>query len=137
MGVEKTDSELSIGEVARQTKVAASALRYYEKERLILPARRVGGKRRFDRSVVPRVEMIRFAQQVGFTIAEVRTLLVGFDRDGLPATWRRMAGKKLEQLEEDAKRIAGMRKILSGALSCGCVDLPSCVGAVKASTLSG
>ncbi|HEX2211710.1 MAG TPA: MerR family transcriptional regulator, partial [Longimicrobium sp.] len=65
--------ELSIGEVARRTGVAASALRYWEDAGLLPAPRRVGGRRRYDADAVRRVEVLRSAQQAGFTLAEIRT----------------------------------------------------------------
>ncbi len=125
MRVEKK-REFSIGEVASQTGVAASALRYYEAEGLIAPSHREGGKRRYHPSIFPRVKMIRFAQQVGFSISEVRTLLKGFDSDGLPRTWSKMANQKISELTADAKRISQMLAILDGALQCQCLTLEIC-----------
>ena len=59
---------LTIGEVARRTGVEASALRYYEKQGVLPPARRAGGQRRYDEQAVRMVLVLRFAQQAGFTL---------------------------------------------------------------------
>ena len=65
---------LTIGEVADRTGVAASALRYYEREGLIPKARRRGGKRVWLEDVVDRLALIGLAKSAGFTVSEIRTL---------------------------------------------------------------
>jgi MerR family redox-sensitive transcriptional activator SoxR len=118
---------LPIGEVARRTGLNTSAIRYYENCRLIAPAGRSGGKRRYDESAVERLALIAFAKDAGFTLAEIRRLLSGF-REGTPAAerWRALATAKLRELDEAAKRIETMRAILRRAVKCGCLDLEEC-----------
>jgi len=72
--------ELSIGEVARQAGIRASAIRYYEQAGLLPAPRRRGGQRRYEPDVVDRLALIAFAQQAGFTISEIRTLFRGVRR---------------------------------------------------------
>src|SRR5438876_761099 len=72
-------SELSIGEVARRTGVKPSALRYYEQEGLLPRASRTGGRRRYGERDVRMVELLRFAQQAGFTLDEIKKLFHRFD----------------------------------------------------------
>ena len=80
---------LSIGEVAKRTGVAASALRYYEREGLIPKAERSGGKRVYAIDILDRLALIGVAKAAGFSIAEVKTLLSGFARRTPPGRrWR-------------------------------------------------
>ena len=126
-------SELTIGEVARRTGLRPSAIRYYEECRLITPAGRAGGKRRYEVSAVERLSLISFAQTAGFTLAEIRKLLSGF-RDTVAAgdRWRALAQAKLAELDEAAARIDAMRTILKRAMRCGCLDLDECGKALAA-----
>ncbi len=119
--------ELTIGEVARRTGLRPSAIRYYEECRLIVPAGRAGGKRRYDASAVERLSLISFAQSAGFTLAEIRKLLSGF-RETVAAgdRWRTLAQTKLAELDQAAARIEAMRMILKKAMRCGCLDLDEC-----------
>ena len=67
--------DLAIGEVARRAGIRPSALRYYESISLLPQPKRVGGRRRYDESTVLMLKVIQLAQQAGFTVAEIQTLL--------------------------------------------------------------
>jgi len=136
MPKKENDELLSIGAVATRVGIAASAIRYYEKERLLRPVAREAGKRRYDQRSVDRIEMIQLAKAVGFSLGEIRQLLVGFDRDGLPKTWCRMAASKIEELKRDRARISMMVKMLETALDCDCADLGMCVSAARRQRLT-
>jgi MerR family redox-sensitive transcriptional activator SoxR len=120
--------ELSIGEVARRTGVAASALRYYEDAGLLPLPRRVSGRRRYDPEVLRRVEVLRCAQQAGFTLAEIRTLFHGFGA-GTPLgeRWNALAHAKLRQLDALIARAGEMKQAILAGMECGCVRLEDCV----------
>lgn len=120
-------AELSIGEVARRTGIRPSALRYYEEAGILPRPSRVSGQRRYDASVVRRIDVLRFAQQAGFTLDEVRTLFHGFGTETpLSARWRSLARRKLGELDELAQRVARMRRALELSLECGCVRVEDC-----------
>ena len=90
---------LSIGEVAKRTGIAASALRYYEREGLIPRADRQGGKRVYGEDILDRLAIIGVAKGAGFSVAEIKTLLSGFTRRTPPGVrWRKLAAKKLAEL---------------------------------------
>ncbi|MGH2805405.1 MAG: MerR family DNA-binding transcriptional regulator, partial [Thermoleophilaceae bacterium] len=59
---------LTIGEVARRSGVAASALRFYEERGLIVSQRAGSGHRRYPRPVLRRIAFIVFAQRIGLTL---------------------------------------------------------------------
>src|SRR5215204_5217121 len=109
---------MSIGEVARRAGVRPSALRYYERVGgLLPPPERENGRRRYDgevlREVLDRLAVVRVAQQAGFTISEIRTLLDGFAEDTLPSErWRLLAEEKLPEVEALVKRALGMKDLL-------------------------
>ena len=65
----KSRELLAIGEVARRSGVAASALRFYEERGLIESVRSGPGHRRYPRSVLRRIAFIVFAQRIGLTLA--------------------------------------------------------------------
>ncbi|MEZ5720968.1 MAG: MerR family transcriptional regulator [Paracoccaceae bacterium] len=67
--------EISIGELARRTGLAHSAIRYYEDEGLVHPERTAAGQRRFLRSDIRRLSFVMIAQRLGFSLARVRELL--------------------------------------------------------------
>lgn len=125
------NDDMAIGLVARLSGVRASALRYYESEGIIEPARRVNGRRRYDRAVLDRLAIIGMAQRVGFTIAEVKTLLAGIDADRLSRSWKKLMSAKLEQLDEDIRRMRAMQRMLRAAIDCGCAEVVTCARAAR------
>src|SRR6202022_2413587 len=62
---------LTIGEVARRSGVASSALRFYEERGLISSERAGSGHRRYPRPVLRRIAFIVFAQRIGLTLDEI------------------------------------------------------------------
>ena len=122
---------MSIGEVARSAGVRPSALRYYEGVGLLPPPERANGRRRYDgellREVLDRLEVVRVAQQAGFTISEIRTLLDGFSEDTPPSErWRLLAQDKLPEVEVLLERALGMKNLLERGLRCECLRLEEC-----------
>jgi MerR family redox-sensitive transcriptional activator SoxR len=118
---------LSIGEVARRTGIRTSALRYYEEAGILPTPARVSGRRRYDPDVIRRVDVLRFAQQAGFTLQEIKTLFHGFGAETpLSARWQSLARAKLQELDLLAKRIRRMRRALELGLKCGCVRVEDC-----------
>lgn len=119
--------ELSIGELARRVGLRTSALRYYEEAGVLPMARRVNGRRRYSMDAVRMLEVIRFAQRAGFTLAEIRALFHGFD-DGMPlgTRWEEIARAKLRELDEVIIRVKQMRRAIEEGLACGCVRIEDC-----------
>lgn len=68
---------LTIGQVARQAEIGVETVRFYEREGLLEPPlRRQSGYRQFEPDVVDRIRFIKRSQQLGFTLREVKELLV-------------------------------------------------------------
>jgi MerR family redox-sensitive transcriptional activator SoxR len=128
-------AELTIGEVARRAGLRPSALRYYEGLGLLLAARRVSGRRRYSPDALARLAVIRLAQQAGFTMAEIATLVNGFAPETPAAErWRVLAEHKLVEVEALIRRGEGMKRVLEASLRCGCLDLADCPTALEAGT---
>ena len=118
---------LSIGEVARRTGIRPSALRFYEEAGILPAPARVSGRRRYDAGVIRRIDVLRFAQQAGFTLQEIKTLFHGFGPTmPLSAQWRSLAREKLRELDMEAERLRRMRCALEISLKCGCVQVEDC-----------
>jgi MerR family transcriptional regulator, redox-sensitive transcriptional activator SoxR len=118
---------LSIGEVAQRTGLRASALRYYEESGLLPAPARVKGRRVYDDQVIRRIDGLRFAQEAGFTLKEIKVLFQGSGaKSTLSARWQSMARKKLLELEQLAARVVRMRAALELGLKCGCVRIEDC-----------
>ncbi len=118
---------MTIGEVAERAGVSATAIRYWEREGVLPPPRRVGGQRRYDETVLARLAVVRIAQDVGFTLADIRALVDGFEVEGVaPERWRELASRKLDDIDALIARAEGMRRLLVESLDCGCVTLDAC-----------
>jgi MerR family redox-sensitive transcriptional activator SoxR len=119
--------DLPIGEVARRAGIRPSALRYYESIHLLPAPRRVHGRRRYDETTVQMLRVIQLAQQAGFTVAEIQTLLHGFAPDTPPAArWQPLARQKLRELDALIDRAQRMKQVLETGLNCGCLRLEDC-----------
>jgi MerR family transcriptional regulator, Zn(II)-responsive regulator of zntA len=74
-------SGIQIGKVSEQTGLSVDAIRFYEKQRLLEhPPRTEGGFRLFNTQDIQRIQFIRRAQRLGFSLPEIRELLV-IERD--------------------------------------------------------
>ncbi len=121
----------TIGEVAQRAGMRPSALRYYERVGLLPQPGRENGRRRYDsevlREVLDRLAVVGVAQQAGFTIAEIRTLLDGFSEDTPPSErWRVLAREKLPEVEALIGRARGMKSLLERGLECECLRIEDC-----------
>jgi DNA-binding transcriptional MerR regulator len=118
-----TDELLHIGEVARRSGLRPSALRFYEESGLLRPAARVGGRRRYEPSVLQRLAVIRLLADAGFTIQEMAALLRG---GAGRRRWRPLAERKLRDVEARFAEIQEASRLLQLALACGCESLEGC-----------
>lgn len=118
---------LTIGEVAQRAGLRTSAVRYYEDAGVLPPAARVGGQRRYDETVLARLAVIRLAQEVGFSVAEIRALVDGFDNAGVASErWQEMARLKMADVNALLQRAERMKQLLEASLECGCLTLDTC-----------
>ena len=98
----------TIGSLAQASGVGVETVRYYERRGLVAqPGRSSGAYRRYGSGHVDRIRFIRRAQDLGFSLEEIGTLLElqdGTDRRSI----RHIAGKRLE---ETRRRIADLQRI--------------------------
>ena len=113
----------TIGKVAALADVSTDALRYYEQEGLIHPASKSeGGYRLYGDDALRRIRFIKQAQQCGFTLAEIRELLVLRGRDSACCSdVRKLAMEKKLQLEAKIKAMKMMSKALDHMIA-ECAD---------------
>ncbi len=120
--------QLTISEVARQVGLQPSAIRYYERIGILLPAQRVSGQRRYDTTMLYRLAVIQRARQIGFTLDEIRQLFFGF-RNVTRASerWKKLSRKKLEELDGLMDGIKTVRRLLKRMMQeCRCETLEQC-----------
>lgn len=122
--------EWTIGEVARRAGIATSAIRYYERQGLLEPADRRSGRRVYGAEILDRLTLIRLAKSAGFTIAEIRRLIHGFDGSGKPGPrWRALAGRKLAELDRRIDEARQMKGVLERVRRCECPTFEVCARA--------
>ena len=123
---------ITISEVAKRTGLATSAIRYYEREGLIPPAPKEGGRRVYDADVLDRIAVIRLAKDAGMTIAETKQLLGPIGR-GRPAAvaWQKMTRDKLGEIDEQIARLEKMKNVLAMLTDCECPSLDACGRALR------
>lgn len=120
-------NDMSIGEVASKFGLAASAIRFYEQEGLLPPARRRSGRRVYDSDILHRLSVIELAKAAGFTIREIRELLDGCTGRARPGSmWRQLAQRKRSELQRSIETAQRMQAILDQLLACECPTLVAC-----------
>ena len=120
--------ELSVGEVARRSGVAVSALHFYERKGLIQSQRTAGNQRRFQSDVLRRLALIQAAQRVGMPLQAVAERLAELPEGRAPskADWARMSARWRKELDERIATLQFMRDQLSDCIGCGCLSLKRC-----------
>jgi MerR family redox-sensitive transcriptional activator SoxR len=119
---------LTIGEVARRSGVAASAIRYYEERGLISSERAESGHRRFPRFVLRRIAFIVFAQRVGLTLEEIGGELARLPGGRAPnrREWSRLTATWSTRIDERIAELERLRLGLTECIGCGCLSLDRC-----------
>ena len=122
------DEFLTIGEVASRTGVATSALRYYEDRGLITSERTEGNQRRYPRSILRTVSVIRAAQEVGLTLSEIQEALAGLPDGRTPTRddWSSLAKGWRANIDQRIAELQALRDDLGDCIGCGCLSLTSC-----------
>jgi len=119
---------LTIGEVARRSGVAASALRFYEERGLISSERAGSGHRRYPRPVLRRVAFIVFAQRVGLSLEEIAAELDKLPDQGVPRRrdWSRLSKGWSERIDARIAELERLKGGLTECIGCGCLSLDRC-----------
>jgi DNA-binding transcriptional MerR regulator len=109
---------LKIGEVSRRAEVGIETLRYYERLGLLgSPRRTESGYRLYHESVFTRLDFIRKAQAMGFTLEEIGRIIQESEKGRSPcADVRRIARQKLEELDRRLKQLRQYRTELARTL---------------------
>lgn len=120
--------ELGVGELAERAGVAVSALHFYEAKGLIHSVRSGGNQRRYARSVLRRIAVIKVAQRVGMPLAAIAEALNALPSGRTPtvADWRRLSAAWKLELEERIRTLTQLRDQLDGCIGCGCLSLKAC-----------
>ncbi|PLK26548.1 redox-sensitive transcriptional activator SoxR [Novosphingobium sp. TH158] len=119
---------LPIGELARRTGLAVSAIRFYEDRGLIQAFRTVGNQRRFLRSDIRRLSFILVAQRLGLGLAEIETELAKLPQGRTPSLsdWQKISRSMRGAIDAKIQLLTRARAKLDECIGCGCLSLPRC-----------
>jgi MerR family redox-sensitive transcriptional activator SoxR len=122
------DGVLTIGEVARRSGTATSALRFYEEQGLIHAERNDSGHRRYPRAVIRRVAFIVFAQRIGLSLEEIRAELAQLPKHRAPerSDWARLSARWTQRISARIAELERLRATLTECIGCGCLSLDRC-----------
>ncbi len=120
-------NHLAISDVARVFGLRTSAIRYYEQIGILPPAMRKNGRRRYDKSVLFRLEVVQRARESGFTLEEIRELFFGFQpATPPPKRWHKLSERKIAELRIRMKQLKLMETLLKQIQGCRCNALEEC-----------
>lgn len=109
---------LQIGEVAVQSGVSVDTVRYYERRQLIKrPVRSTGNFRLFAPEAVERIKFIKQAQELGFSLDEIRELLTSANGIDECRHVRDLLRVKLDEIDERMKKLRDFRQTLQENLT--------------------
>ncbi|HEX8473072.1 MAG TPA: heavy metal-responsive transcriptional regulator [Pyrinomonadaceae bacterium] len=120
---EQTDAQqekmLKIGEVSKQSGVGIEALRFYERSGLLgRTARTESGYRIYDPEVLERLEFIKRAQVLGFSLDEIKQVINEKRAGHSPcAAVREIVRRRLQELDERMREMNRYRDDLAAALA--------------------
>lgn len=126
--VMRASDRLSIGEIADRTGTTVSAIRFYEAQGLLASERNPGGQRRFPRAVIRRLSFILIAQQIGFTLDQIRSQLNALPDGRTPTKqdWTKLGRTFRRELDDRIETLTQLRDKLDGCIGCGCLSLKNC-----------
>jgi MerR family transcriptional regulator, redox-sensitive transcriptional activator SoxR len=119
---------LTIGEIARRSGVAASALRFYEDRGLISSERAGSGHSRYPRAVLRRIAFIVFAQRIGLSLDEIGAELAKLPPNRAPnrRDWSRLSATWTARIDHRIAELERLRAGLTVCIGCGCLSLDRC-----------
>lgn len=108
-------SGLNIGKLAKACGVKADTVRYYERLGLLAPVERTeSGYRKYGMNSIKRLNFVRRAQELGFTLGEIKELLeLSEQPEADCGDIRERAGQKMEEIEEKIQDLKRMKKSLA------------------------
>ena len=120
---------MNIGDVAKQSGLPTKTVRYYADIGLVDPSsRNEAGYRRYDDAGLRKLIFIRRARAFGFSVPECRELLDLYqDQQRSSADVKRIAGNRLEEIEQKQRELQSLHDALSHLIDgCRGDDRPDC-----------
>lgn len=107
----------TIGQLAKAAGVGVETIRYYQRRQLLaLPGGADNGSfRRYPVSYAERIRFIKRAQELGFSLEEIRHLLE-LENSNDRAAIREVASERLQQVRQKLQDLLNMEQMLSGLI---------------------
>lgn len=122
------DDMLTVGDLAARSGVAVSTIHFYEAKGLIKSERSSGNQRRFERSELRRVAVIKVAQRAGISLSEIRDALSTLPsrRTVTARDWSALSKRWRADLDDRIRHLLALRDQLGNCIGCGCLSLKTC-----------
>jgi MerR family redox-sensitive transcriptional activator SoxR len=119
---------LSIGELSARSGVAQSALRFYEARGLIRAERTSGNQRRYPRSTLRRIALVRAGRAAGIPLGRIREALDSLPSERTPSRrdWERLSRAWRADIDERISMLEALRDRLTTCIGCGCLSIDRC-----------
>ncbi len=123
------NSELSVGQLAARSGMSVSALHFYERQGLIHSRRTSGNQRRYPRSILRRVAVIKAAQRAGIPLISVAAAFDKLPPHGVPdqSDWQILSASWRQEIDARITLLEHLRDRLDGCIGCGCLSLSACI----------
>lgn len=121
-------ADLTIGELSARSGVAPSALRFYEERGLIRADRTDGNQRRYPRSTLRRIALVRAGRAAGIPLERIRRALDSLPTERSPTRrdWERLSRAWRADIEERISLLEALRDRLTTCIGCGCLSIDRC-----------
>jgi len=119
---------VSIGDVAKRSGLAVSALHFYERQGLIRSNRTQGNQRRYSMDVLRRLAVIQVAQKVGIPLKEVSKAFEALPDSRTPTRrdWSQLSARWKSSLDARIAQLTRLRDQLDTCIGCGCLSIRRC-----------
>jgi MerR family redox-sensitive transcriptional activator SoxR len=119
---------LSVGQVAKRCGIKVSTLHFYETKGLISSFRNTGNQRRYKREVLRRISVIKAAQKIGITLAEIQQAFAKLPNQRTPNKddWAQLSTFWQQVLDQRIQYMQKLRDSLTGCIGCGCLSMNKC-----------
>lgn len=119
---------ISVGAVSKRCGVKVSTLHFYEQKELIKSYRNAGNQRRFKTEVIRRISVIKAAQKMGISLADIKKAFAILPENRTPTKedWQALSKSWQAQLNEKISALQQLRDKIDGCIGCGCLSLKSC-----------
>lgn len=119
---------LTVGQVAKRCGVRVSTLHFYENKGLITSSRNEGNQRRYSKEVIRRVSIIKAAQKMGVSLAEITQVFSELPNHKAPDKndWERLSKHWQQKLDQRIAYLQRLRDSITGCIGCGCLSMQNC-----------